>query len=80
MFKMSSKALHPESYPPQWDFLTWDCPLDVHSVEKGRSLDIDFIKQLLDEGLEEKILLLLLVKNEVKWLQICNHLTVLIDQ
>ena len=47
--------------------------LEVHSVEKGRSLDIDGIKQLLDKGLEEKIVLLLLVKNEVKWLQIYNH-------
>ena len=59
---------HPESSPPQWEFQTWDCPLEIHSEEKGRSLIIDCIKQLLDKGLEERIPLLLPVKIEIKWL------------
>ena len=36
----------------------------MHSEEKGRSLNIGCIKQLLDKGFEEKIPLLLPVKNE----------------
>ena len=65
----------PESYPPQWEFHTWDCPLEIHSEEKGRSLNIDCIKQLLDKVICHKLVL-----KSVSYPKIVKNTPILIEQ